>query len=100
MSDIEQALTLLAQASYSEGSLCRTLEWRKEARDLEHKVDRLNKTELEVLKSRNEFLEMVVIDQKLTIEALLMGCDGIGLHGSTDVLTYIARLEAKIAENS
>ena len=100
MSDIEQALVLLAQASYSEGNLCRTPEWRKEVRDLEYKVDRLNKTELEVLKSRNEFLERVVIDQKLTIEALLMGCDEIGLHGSTEVLTYIARLEAKLRDNA
>lgn len=35
MNDIEQALTLLAQASYSDGNLCRSPEWRKDVRDLE-----------------------------------------------------------------
>lgn len=48
--------------------------------------------------AENQRLTNLIEEQRLTIEALLMGCKDHGLEGSTAVLRYIARLEDELKE--
>lgn len=60
----------------------------------------VDKSEIDALYERNQYLTELCEEQCLTIEALLMGCTEKGLHGSTAVLTYIARLENELRNKS
>lgn len=60
------------------------------------KLKLVDRSEIDALYERNQWLTDMLEEQRLTIEALMIGCREYGLEGSTAVLTYIAKLEAQL----
>ena len=54
--------------------------------------------EIAVLREKLASNDNVLQEQLRTIEALTMGMDKYGLHGTTPVIVFIARLENELAE--
>ena len=76
----------------------RLISHAKKIKQLEKQLAKTSKSEIDALYATNERLTDLLEEQRLTIEALLMGCKERGIEGSTAVLTYIARLEDELNE--
>lgn len=73
---------------------------QKALSESQDKLKLVDRSEIDALYERNEWLTGMLEEQRLTIEALMIGCREHGLEGSTAVLTYIARLEEQLKNSN